>query len=433
MRHQEFPDGRKGAGMRRAAVIGVSFLSPYRTDEEMTDAALTPAEARPLRAIIVEDTPDDLSLLLRALHRAGYAPDYVRVQTPEELRQALHARAWDIVLSDYTLPDFSGLMALHQVAAFDPDLPFIIVSGNIGEDVAVAAMKAGAHDYLIKGNLTRLGAAIERELRESGNRRARRRDEQALQHARLRLQALSNRMLEMQENERRHIARELHDEIGQSLTAIKLNLEALVRRSGDAATQALAGEIAGVAGQVLEQVRRLSLDLRPPQLDDLGLRAALHWLVKRHTLEDGPAIELEAPEDLPRLPAQAETACFRIAQEALTNALRHAGATQVRIALKEEDGLFCLDVRDDGRGFDLAAARARALQGASLGLVGMNERVALAGGELRLASREGDGTHLRARFPLTAIAPRSGEPQIRTTPGAGCEIVAAFAAPSHGG
>ncbi|MDT3736391.1 MAG: sensor histidine kinase [Denitratisoma sp.] len=372
----------------------------------MTDPETSPAAAKPLRAIIVEDTPDDVALLLRSLRRAGYAPDYARVQTAEELDGALRAGSWDIVLSDYTLPDFSGLMALHQVAAFDPDLPFIIVSGNIGEDVAVAAMKAGAHDYLIKGNLTRLGAAIERELREAGMRRARRRDELALQHARLRLQALSNRMLEMQEAERRHIARELHDEIGQSLTAIKLNLEALARRIDDEKARGLTAEIAGVAGQVLDQVRRLSLDLRPPQLDDLGLRAALQWLVKRHTREDGPAIELTAPESLPRIGSAAETACFRVAQEALTNILRHAEATSVHIELKEDGGQFCLDVRDDGRGFDLAAARARALEGASLGLVGMNERVALAGGEIRLASRSGGGTHVRACFPLPAGAAR---------------------------
>jgi signal transduction histidine kinase len=382
--------------------IGVSFFVHDSQNRVMPDAEKNSAATKPLRAIIVEDTPDDVALLLRALRRAGYAPDYARVQSAEELGAALRAGGWDIVLSDYTLPDFSGLMALHQVAAFDPDLPFIIISGNIGEDVAVAAMKAGAHDYLIKGNLMRLGAAIERELREAGMRRARRRDEQALHHARLRLQALSNRMLEMQEAERRHIARELHDEIGQSLTAIKLNLEALARRIADEKTRRLAEEIVGVAGQVLDQVRRLSLDLRPPQLDDLGLRAALQWLVKRHTREDGPAIELAAPESLPRLDSAAETACFRVAQEALTNVLRHAGATSVRIELKEDGGQFCLDVRDDGRGFDLAAARARALEGASLGLVGMNERVALAGGEIRLASRSGGGTHVRACFPLPA-------------------------------
>lgn len=376
----------------------------------MTNAAKYPPAGVPLRAIIVEDTPDDITLLLLALRRAGFAPDHVHVQTAAELDAALRGGAWDVVLSDYTLPDFSGLLALAQVGVHDPDLPFIVISGNIGEDVAVAAMKAGAHDYLIKGNLTRLGAAIERELREAVMRRARRRDEEALRHARLRLQALSNRMLEMQEAERRHIARELHDEIGQSLTAIKLNLEALALRSTDQAARRLADEIAGVAGEVLEQVRKLSLDLRPPQLDDLGLSAALHWLVKRHARDGAPAILLQAPEDLPRLDMQAETACFRVAQEALTNTLRHAGATQVRIELKAEEDMFCLDVSDDGRGFDVAAARGRALQGASLGLVGMEERIALAGGEMDIVSHAGRGTCLSVRLPLVVATSLSPDP-----------------------
>lgn len=388
--------------IRPTAAFCVSCLHSEPTSKVMTKTAPPPAVGKPLRAIIVEDTPDDLFLLLLALRRAGFAPEHVHVQTAAELDVALRTGLWDVVLSDYTLPDFSGLMALAQVGAYDQDMPFIIVSGNIGEDVAVAAMKAGAHDYLIKGNLTRLGAAVERELREAEMRRARRHDEEALRHARQRLQALSNRMLEMQEAERRHIARELHDEIGQSLTAIKLSLEALALRSADETARRLAEEIAGVAGEVLDQVRRLSLDLRPPQLDDLGLRAALHWLVKRHTREPGLAIELEAPEDLPRLGAEVETACFRIAQEALTNVLRHAGATRVRIALEADNDLFSLVVDDDGRGFDVTAAQAKALQGISLGLVGMNERATLVGGEIHLASREGEGTRLCVRFPLAA-------------------------------
>lgn len=380
----------------------------------MTEAEKHPPAGRPLWAIIVEDTPDDIALLLLALRRAGYATDHAHAQTAEELDAALRTGQWDVVLADYSLPDFSGLLALAQVGAYDPDMPFIIVSGNIGEEVAVAAMKAGAHDYLIKGNLTRLGAAIERELREAEMRRARRRDEEALCHARLRLQALSNRMLEMQEAERRHIARELHDEIGQSLTAIKLNLEALALRSADETARRLADEIAGVAGEVLNQVRRLSLDLRPPQLDDLGLSAALHWLVKRHTRPGNPAIVLQAPEDLPRLDAETETACFRVAQEALTNALRHAGATQVRIELSVNEGMFCLDVGDDGRGFDVAAARARALLGTSLGLVGMNERVALAGGEMSVASHAGTGTQLSVRLQLPVATSLSPDLALRT-------------------
>ena len=376
----------------------------YAVRNNSAEVGQIPMQAlKPLRVLVVEDSSDDLSLLLIALRRGGYAPDYTHVQTSDELGQALRTRLWDIVLSDYTLPDFSGLLALHQVRDYDPDMPFIIISGNIGEDVAVAAMKAGAHDYLIKGNLTRLGAAIERELREAAIRRARRRDELELRQAKQRLQALSNRMLEVQEAERRHIARELHDEIGQSLTAIKLNLEALQRRVGDDATRRLVGEITGVAGQVLDQVRQISLDLRPPQLDDLGLAAALHWLVKRHAHRERPAIHLSAPENLPRLDPQVETACFRIVQEALTNVLRHAEAAEVRIELGFDPGHFRVAVRDNGCGFDTGRAHTRGLEGRCLGLLGMDERVTLSGGNLEIHSRPGQGTEVAAIFPMAKI------------------------------
>jgi signal transduction histidine kinase len=358
-----------------------------------------PAERRPIDILIVEDSQDDLALLLLALQRAGYAPNHRRVQDAEGMAHALRERAWDIVLSDYTLPDYSGLLALAQVRAFDPDLPFIIVSGNIGEDVAVAAMKAGAHDYLIKGSSARLGAAIEREVKEADVRRARHTSERELREARLRLQALSNRMLHIQEEERRHTARELHDEIGQSLTAIKLHLDALQHCLQDHAALPLAVDITNIAEGLLDQVRKLSLDLRPPQLDDLGLAAALNWLVKRHASQGGPALLLDTHEDLLRFDVQVETACFRIAQEALTNALRHAGAEEIHIELRHDEERFELRVRDDGCGFDLAAAQGRALQGGSLGLIGMNERAMLAGGALRIDARPGAGTTISATFP----------------------------------
>src|SRR5437867_1329376 len=132
----------------------------------------------PLRVLIVEDCEDDAELLLRELRRGGYAPAFERVDTPEAMSAALARESWDIVIADYSLPQFSRLAALNLVQERALDLPFIIVSGAIGEDTAVAAMKAGAHDYLLKGNLARLVPAIERELREAESRRERRRAEE---------------------------------------------------------------------------------------------------------------------------------------------------------------------------------------------------------------------------------------------------------------
>lgn len=136
----------------------------------------------PIRVLTVEDSEDDTLLLLREFRRGGYEPIYRRVETREELEDALATQTWDIVISDYTLPKFSGLMALEVVQSQKLDLPFIIVSGNVGEEIAVDAMKAGAHDYLMKDNLTRLIPAVERELRETEVRWARKRAEQAVFH-----------------------------------------------------------------------------------------------------------------------------------------------------------------------------------------------------------------------------------------------------------
>ncbi len=155
----------------------------------MNDAAASP---RPLRVLLVEDTPDDALLLMRALAKGGFAPEHVRVDTAAAMREALAAGAWDIVISDYSLPEFSAFQALEMTKRHDPDLPFVIVSGNIGEDVAVGAMRAGAQDYLLKHNLKRLAPAVARELDDAASRRNRLAAEKALREQRNRLDGILN-------------------------------------------------------------------------------------------------------------------------------------------------------------------------------------------------------------------------------------------------
>ncbi|MBI4320064.1 MAG: response regulator [Chloroflexi bacterium] len=133
---------------------------------------------KPLRVLIVEDSKADAELLLIELERGGYAPTSRRVDTAEAMSEALDHSTWDIVLADYVMPSFSGLAALRLVQARGIDLPFIVVSGQIGEDVAVATMKAGASDYILKGHYARLAPAVERELREVEVRRQRREAEE---------------------------------------------------------------------------------------------------------------------------------------------------------------------------------------------------------------------------------------------------------------
>jgi PAS domain S-box-containing protein len=225
--------------------------------------------------------------------------------------------------------------------------------------------------------------------------------ERALREARDRLQALSRKVLAAQEEERARIARELHDEVGQALTAVKLNLQGLRRGRSEASGEALADSLA-VIDRTIHDVRALSLDLRPQILDDLGLLPTLKWYCERQSARAGVPISLEA-EPLGRDEApEFATACYRIVQEAVTNALRHAEAKHISVALRREGERIGLSIGDDGRGFDVQAARAAALGGRSSGLTGIFERAELAGGSAVVESAAGQGTRVRIEFPAEA-------------------------------
>ena len=146
--------------------------------------------AKPLAVLIVEDSESDAQLIVRFLDKAGYQVDYEQVDTAEGMHAALEKKAWDIVISDYSLPQFNGPAALALLKETGGDIPFIVVSGTMGEETAVAMMKAGAHDYLMKGNMTRLVPAIERELEQAGMRRDRKQARNDLRASEKRFRAL---------------------------------------------------------------------------------------------------------------------------------------------------------------------------------------------------------------------------------------------------
>ena len=224
-----------------------------------------------------------------------------------------------------------------------------------------------------------------------------------------RLQAVSRRLLEVQEAERRHLSRELHDEVGQALTAVKMNLQMLRRQSPPKQATGRLDESIGLVDRILHGVRQLSLDLRPSLLDDLGLAAALRWYVSAQAERSGIAADV-ATEPLPdNVPIAITTTCFRVAQEAVTNALRHARATRIAVTLRCEGEELEVSVGDNGVGFDVAAARSRAMQGASAGLLGLEERVQLAGGRSSIASVPGWGTMLHAWLPLSNPSPPNSQ------------------------
>ncbi|MEK7875700.1 MAG: PAS domain S-box protein, partial [Pseudomonadota bacterium] len=228
------------------------------------------------------------------------------------------------------------------------------------------------------------------------------RAEQILRNYAERLQTVSRKLLEVQEDEHRRLARELHDQVGQVLTALKINLQVIENQPAAAPVALKIEECAQIADAALQQLRTLMLDLRPPQLDELGLAVALRAHAERVVTPANLALHFSGPAVPPQTPPAVEIVCFRIAQEALTNILRHAGARNVWIELAVDGDGLKLAVRDDGKGFDLAEAHRRAIGGGSIGLLSMEERTALADGRLEISTAPGAGTTVRAMFSLQA-------------------------------
>jgi signal transduction histidine kinase len=223
-----------------------------------------------------------------------------------------------------------------------------------------------------------------------------------LRAARERQNALARRLLTAQEEERRHVAVELHDELGQVLTAVKINLASLERLSGAAPSPSHLTEAIASVDHAMRSVRDLALDLRPSVLDDLGLAAALRWYVDRFARDTSVEAHLTI-DGVRRLEPELETACFRVAQEALTNVARHARARHVWLSLSVGGQGLELTVRDDGIGFDVEAARGRAGAGDSMGLLGMQERVSLLGGDFGVRRPPEGGAEVWARFGSAAV------------------------------
>lgn len=355
--------------------------------------------SEPLRILLLEDSLPDTELTRFALTQAGLAHALDRIDTREELEARLRQsdRLPDLILSDYNLPGFDGLAALDLARQLAPDVPFIFVTGTLGEERATETLKRGASDYVLKTRLSQLAPAIHRALREAGERMDRKRAERRLHDSREQLRALSVYLQYVREEERTRIAREVHDELGQALTGIKLDLAWLASRL-PRSQRPMLEKVADVSAQIdatIQAVRRIATELRPGILDDLGLVAALEWQANEFQTRTG--IRVEVTSSLPDQPFDADlnTAFFRIFQETLTNIIRHAQATRVEVHSAAEGETIVLTVRDNGRGITPAEIHDRR----SIGLLGMEERAGLLGGTVEITGAPGRGTQVTVRIP----------------------------------
>jgi signal transduction histidine kinase/streptogramin lyase len=240
-----------------------------------------------------------------------------------------------------------------------------------------------------------------RELLELTEQREKAREELRVAYERLR--KLTRRLEAAKEDERKHIAREMHDDMGPSLTAVIINLQLLVNETDPQVKATRTADTIELVDRMVQRIRDLSLDMRPPLLDELGLVPALSGYLESQAERAGIDIEVEDGPEIGRLTPEIEITAFRVVQEAVTNVIRHSGASHARVSVQRDNGSLMLQVGDDGRGFDVRDTIDRAAAGKALGLLGMQERVGALGGEFSLSSVPGRGTTIRARLPLEVV------------------------------
>lgn len=232
------------------------------------------------------------------------------------------------------------------------------------------------------------------------------------------LQAISERAINAQEEERVRIARSLHDDTAQSISMLIIDLDRLgnfLPPDRPDITRSVA-DAQNVATRLLENLRKIIWDLRPSILDDLGLYSAIRWFARTNLEKAGVKVEFVAADEGMRLPPHLETMLFRIAQEAISNILRHANASKVSIRLWTMAEQLWLEIKDDGRGFDIEKAAEGAVDRKQLGLLGIEERVSLVGGAVKVESAEGSGTCLQLHIPLPVEDLNNPEPSALNLP-----------------
>ena len=280
-----------------------------------------------------------------------------------------------------------------------------VTSRRMGDVTTLWALRADGEEFPIEASISQSGASGKRHytviLRDITRRKQ---FEDALKASQRELRELSARVLEAREEEKAHIARELHDELGQLLTALKMDLGWLRERlPADAELAARVAEMGSLLDRTVGSTRRISADLRPLMLDDLGLADAAAWLVEDFAKRSGVACKIDVSEDVQGVSKAVATAVYRAVQESLTNIGRHSGAKNAWVLLGATDGVVHVEIEDDGRGIapeDLAKSR-------SLGLKGMRERIAFLGGSLDIGRAPRGGTRLKLTVPLRGLVTES--------------------------
>jgi len=351
-----------------------------------------------IRVLLVEDDEDDALLvrdLLAGVPEVSYEVDWV--SEFDQARAAIDRPSHDVCVLDYRLGGHDGLELLRRAGDGDCPMPIVVLTGYGEHEVDERALAAGAADFLTKSGMN--GPSIDRSLRYAIRHRQ---ILEALRVSERERRRLSVELLTAQEKERRFVAREIHDSIGQILAAAKFVLEsALVQRTADCspATEAVITRVVGMLQDVIKEASRIQLGLQPVMLDSAGIGPTLTWFCGEFTRTYDIRVQSRVAVAEEAVPQPLKATLFRIVQEAFTNVARHSGAREVVLELAAGPRQITLAVEDDGSGFVEGAASSTG--GTGMGLANMRERALLSGGTFRLRTKPGEGTRLSFAWPTT--------------------------------
>jgi len=358
-----------------------------------------------IKILLIDDDEDDYVIIgdtLSKTRNSGLNIDWAAGYNAA--REMVQKRKYHICLMDYRLGDVNGIELMREFFSMGLEMPVIILTGQGDHDVDIQAMDEGAVDYLEKDNLdsVQLERAIRYAIRNSDMLKALRTSEEKLRN-------LSSRILEAQENERKYVARELHDSIGSGLTAVRFALEQKINSMGrstvNSGTVSLE-RIMEMIREIIEETQRISSNLRPSVLDTLGLLPAIRSFCRSY-LEIYMDIQIETELNVNEedVPEKLKIICYRIVQETFNNAAKHSQASNLLLNISKSGDYLDLFIKDDGKGFDVEKTISKGYESTGMGLEGMIERVRLSGGHIEILSERGLGTTVKIRFPISKQVP----------------------------
>lgn len=354
------------------------------------------------KILFLEDSTDDVDLMVSQLHEAAVDCEYKRTYKKKEFLQAVNDFKPHIILADYSLPMFTGMEAFRMLKRKGINIPFILVTGALSENMALECVKEGVDDFILKSSFGRLPTAINKAMQRKRIENEKERMARELKRSHVDLQKLTERLQVMREEERQNMARDIHDELGQVLTGLKIDISMLWKKiscSKGYNSLDIEEEFNGIiklVNQVMQSVRRIYSGLRPEILDELGIVEAIRWQCQE--FESRNKIACIANLDVEHLEVDANfsIALYRIVQEALTNVARHAAASKVEVLLTLNEDTLLLRITDDGIGI----SPDHESHGDALGIIGLRERVRFLKGKFMINGKPGKGTRLLVKVPL---------------------------------